>query len=130
MENPDSAFPIVVKPYKFDISQYGEKTVKEREFVINNLSEEDLEISLIDMPVDMFKLKLPKKVKAGDSEKGKIELIGDPEAEFEKSITIQLSDSLKTRYTIPVKRTIRIPGAKAAKNAANKPAAVKKGGGK
>lgn len=66
------------------------------------------------MPADMFKIKLPKSVKAGKSSKGKIEILDDyVSEEFEKSITIELSDEVGTRFTIPVKRNIRIPGARA-----------------
>ncbi|UCD16763.1 MAG: DUF1573 domain-containing protein [Candidatus Zixiibacteriota bacterium] len=109
--NPDSTHPIVISPYKFDISQFGDKEVSERKFVIENVSDQDLDINLIDMPSGMFKLELPKKVKAGKSAGGKIEIFDAYlTEEFEKSITIELSDAEKTRFTIPVKRTIRIPG--------------------
>lgn len=110
--NPDSLSPVNISPYKFDISQFGEKTRNSLEFAINNLSASDLDVKLVDMPYNMFKISLPKKVKAGKSEKGKIELLGDQlKNEFEKSITLEFGDSTKTRYTIPVKRTVRIPGA-------------------
>ena len=63
------------------------------------------------MPENMFKLKLPKKVKAGKTEKGKIEILDDfVSQEFKKSITIELTDKATSRFTIPVERTIRIPG--------------------
>jgi hypothetical protein len=82
-------------------------------FKITNVSEENVEISLIDMPEGMFKLNLPKKVKAGKTEEGSIEILDDyVSQEFKKSITIQLNDKATTRFTIPVERTIRIPGAK------------------
>jgi len=109
--NPDSTFPIVVYPYKFDISQFGEAERKSLEFEITNVSDADLEIKLIDMPYQMFKLKLPKKVKAGKKETGKIEIMEDfITEEFEKSITIEVSDEAVSRFTIPVKRVIRMPG--------------------
>ncbi len=65
------------------------------------------------MPAGMFKLELPKKVKAGKTEKGKIEILDEYiSEEFKKSITIELTDNSQTRFTIPVYRTIRIPGQK------------------
>ncbi len=111
--NPDSTFPIIIKPYKFNISQFGEKERKKMGFKISNISDEDIDINLIDMPQNMFKLKLPKKVKAGKSEEGSIEILDDyiPQ-EFKKSITIELTDKATSRFTIPVERTIRIPGQK------------------
>jgi hypothetical protein len=109
--NPDSTYPINISPYKFDISQFGEKTRNSLEFSITNLFDSDLEVKLVDMPLNMFKVTLPKKIKAGKVEKGKIEVLDEYlKSEFEKSITIELSDSQKTRFTIPVKRTVRIPG--------------------
>lgn len=82
------------------------------DFTIQNVSDLDLELALIDMPANMFKVTLPKKIKAGEIAKGKFALQKEyiPK-EFEKSITIELSDNAKTRFTVPVKRTIRIPGA-------------------
>jgi len=110
--NPDSTYPIIINPYKFDISQFGEKERKKLEFEIANISSQDLSVKLVDMPPEMFVVKMPKDVKAGKSAKGQIELMTEyVSIEFEKSITIQLSDSSSSRFTIPVKRTIRIPGA-------------------
>ncbi|MEW6015302.1 MAG: hypothetical protein AB1690_08270, partial [Candidatus Zixiibacteriota bacterium] len=110
--NPDSTYPIIIKPYKFDISQFGEKERSSMDFTIQNVSDLDLELALIDMPANMFKVTLPKKIKAGETAKGKFALQKEyiPK-EFEKSITIELNDNAKTRFTVPVKRTIRIPGA-------------------
>ncbi|MBN2226635.1 MAG: hypothetical protein JW763_04670 [candidate division Zixibacteria bacterium] len=109
--NPDSTFPVRISPYKFDVSQFGDKEVAERKFVIENVSDQDLDIKLVDMPYGMFKLELPKKVKAGKSEGGKIVILDEwLKEEFEKSVTIELNDANNTRFTIPVKRTIRVPG--------------------
>ena len=110
--NPDSTYPIVIRPYKFDISQYGEKERSSLDFTIQNISDMDLELALIDMPANMFKITLPKKIKAGESAKGKFTVQKEfVPKEFEKSMTIELNDNPKTRFTVPVKRTIRIPGA-------------------
>ena len=112
--NPDSTYPVIFKPYKFDISQYGEKTRKKLEFTITNVTDEKLDIDLIDMPVGMFKLSLPKSVKPGKKVKGKIELFDEFVSEqFEKSITFELTGKETIRFTVPVKRVIRIPGQKA-----------------
>lgn len=117
MTNPDSTYPITIKPYKFNISQFGEKERKKLEFKITNNSDEDVELKLVDMPEGMFKLKLPKKVKAGKTEKGKIEIRDEfVSQEFKKSITIELNDNALSRFTIPVERTIRIPGKKSSEH--------------
>jgi hypothetical protein len=110
--NPDSTYPVIIQPYKFDISQFGEKERSTLDFIIKNVSDVELEVKLVDMPSDMFKLTLPKKIKPGESGKGKISVLKDfVPKEFEKSLTIELNDKLTTRFTVPIKRTIRIPGA-------------------
>jgi len=66
------------------------------------------------MPEGMFKLSLPKKIRAGKTEKGTIEILdGYVSKEFEKSITIQFDGKESVRFTVPIKRVIRIPGEKA-----------------
>jgi hypothetical protein len=109
--NPDSTYPLLIKPHKWDISRYGEKERAELGFEITNISQNDLEISLIDSPAGMFKINIPRKLKAGKTEKGTISLKAEfVDKEFEKSITLELNDASKTRFTIPVQRKIRIPG--------------------
>ena len=120
---PDSTYPIRIKPYKFDISQFGEKTVDKRDFVIENVSDSDLDLSLVSMPEGMFTVKLPKQVKAGQTAKGEIKLDHDYlDKEFEKSITIEVNDANKTHFTVPVKRTLRVPGGESGATANNAPA--------
>lgn len=112
--NPDSTYPVIFKPYKFDISQYGEKERKKLEFEITNVTDDKLDLTLVDMPSEMFKLSLPKSIKPGKTETGKIEILDDYlKDEFEKSITIEFTGKETNRFTIPVKRVIRIPGEKA-----------------
>jgi hypothetical protein len=108
---PDSTYPITFKPYKFDISQYGDKPRTKLSFEVTNLSDEDLELTLVDTPDEMFKIDLPNKISAGKTAKGEI-TINDKyvKDEFEKSITVEVSDAEHSRFTIPVKRVIRIPG--------------------
>jgi len=106
--NPQETYPIKISPYKFDISQFGEKERSKLEFKIENVSESDVNVSLIDMDDKYFKVKLPSKIKAGGTESGEVEIYDEYiNSEFEKSITIELNDPDHSRFTIPVKRTIR-----------------------
>ena len=51
---------------------------------------------------------MPKKVKAGKTAKGRIEILGDfVDQEFEKSMTLELGNTAHSRFTIPIKRKIR-----------------------
>ena len=63
------------------------------------------------MPYGMFQVDLPDKVSAGKIAKGEITLSDEYiDQEFEKSITVEVNDASKSRFTIPVKRVIRVPG--------------------
>jgi hypothetical protein len=109
----DSTSLIKLKPYKLDISQYGE-TVRDRGTIsLTNLTAEDLELTLVCGPEGYGKLSLPEKVKAGGTVK--VELVLDEAVlgeSFEKSFTFELSDEHHSRYTVPVRRTVRDPNAR------------------
>ena len=102
---------MIIKPYKLDISQFGEKVRDEMKFNLTNVSDQDIEITLIDRPEGYFELELPDMVEAGKTAHGVLKLYDDAiEQSFEKSITIQLNDEQSSRYTIPVKRKKRAIG--------------------
>ena len=120
MRRPDSTYPIIIKPYKLDISQFGEKVRDQMKFTIINVSDKPLNLSAVCTPDDYITLTLPASAPAGKSVEGLIKLKADAiKKEFEKSLTIQLSDEKATRFTIPVKRSLRLPGDTA--QAANTP---------
>ncbi len=111
-DRPDSTYPIIIQPYKLDLSQFSEKVIKKKKFMITNASDQKLKVSLISMPEDLFEIKLPKSIKPGKSAKGELvlrsEALGDS---FEKSVTIEVvgvQDSDTTRFTIPVKRSLHV----------------------
>jgi hypothetical protein len=108
---PDSTYPIVFKPYKFDISQFGSKIRDEMKFSIINVSNQHLRLELVDRPKKLFDFQLPKLIEAHATWTGLLKL--HPKAipmSFEKSITVRLLDENRTRFTIPVKRTKRDVG--------------------
>jgi hypothetical protein len=105
---PDSAYPLVFKPHELDISQYGPDERRKIEFTATNVSDEDIKLDIIEAPDDLLKIKLPGKIKAGETETGTVEIRKEfLDQEFEKSITLELSDNQATRYTLPIKRSIR-----------------------
>lgn len=107
VKRPDSTYPLVFIPHRLDISQYGEKSREEAKFTIHNVSQEELEISLVSAP-SIFEVKLPSKIKPDSQEEASVKLkeAGQEEA-FEKSITIQLSDEQHSRFTLPVRRIMQ-----------------------
>lgn len=107
---PDSTYPIVISPYKLNISQFGEKVRDEMTFKIENVSDEDLKPTIVDIPSDLFEVKLPDKLKAGKTEEGVLKLKDSAlDQNFDKTFTIELNDQAKTRFSIPVRRSLRLP---------------------
>jgi len=110
-KDPSKTEPIVLNPNIFDMSRFGEKDRTKLQFEITNASDKDLKLEVIDHPEAMLKIDFPDKIKAGRTETGKVEVKNFfKNIEFEKSITIELNDKNHTRFTIPVKRAIVIPG--------------------
>jgi hypothetical protein len=107
---PDSTYPIVIKPYKLDISQFGQKVRDEMKFTIDNVSDQNLEITLVAAPTELATIELPKEVEAGKSASGLLKLTKKGiDEDFEKSFTIQLNDEKHSRFTVPIKRNIKNP---------------------
>lgn len=107
-QRPDSTFPLIISPYKLDISQFGEKPRTEIRFTIRNVSTQPVKTDLISYASDFFQVELPKSIDPGKSADGLIRLSKEAAAkDFEKSFTFQLNDERQSRYTIPVKRTLR-----------------------
>ncbi len=102
---PDSTFPLVIQPYKLDVSQKTDKTIDKIEFSILNVSDEDLTIEFISGSDSYFQVELPPMVKQGETAKGRLILHQAALAKtFQKSFTIQAGDDAGSRFTIPVKR--------------------------
>ncbi len=109
---PDATYPAVFMPYKFDLSRYGEKDRLSLDFTLKNITDHALDMSLVDSPPEMFKVNYSRKIKPGETAKGKIEISKNYiDKQFEKSITFQFNDKDNTRFTVPVTRVIRIPAA-------------------
>lgn len=105
---PDSTYPLVMKPYKLDISQFGDKQRDEVKLTITNVSDQPYDLKMIDYPREFFALTLPETLAPGASAEVTLALTqAGLGAEFEKSFTLEVNDTQTTRYTIPVKRKIR-----------------------
>ncbi len=122
IERPDSTYPVINTPYKLDMSQFTGKQVTRKTLRITNVSDEKLDIKLVDYPSDYFTVDLPGSVKAGETVEGEVVLVENAiQKSFEKSFTFELSDEQHSRFTIPVKRTVRnITGGIGTKTSGNK----------
>lgn len=110
VRRPDSTYPVIIKPYKLDLSQIGDKVRDEIKFTIRNVSDQELSLKMVSGRPDLFTVTLPDKIGANESGEGVLTLTEEGIAgDFEKSFTFELSDETTTRFTVPVKRTIRQP---------------------
>lgn len=108
VDRPDSTYPIVIKPYKLDLTQFGRKVRDQVTFKITNVSDRPLTPSVLASAGRYFEVKLPDAIEPGESGEAKIKLKESAlEEEFEKSFTLVLDDPLATRFTVPVKRKLR-----------------------
>lgn len=108
VQRPDSTYPLVMKPYKLDVSQFGDKIRSEAKLTITNVSDQPWILKTVDYPKEFFSLNLPDKIAPGGSAEATITLTqAGLDVEFEKSFTLEVNDSQTTRYTVPVKRKIR-----------------------
>jgi len=107
--NPDSSYPVVVKPYKIDISQFSEKPRNEVTFTIENVSDKPVELTLISFPDKLVEVDLPKVIEPGKTAEGTLRVKPDAvDQEFEKSFTFEVNDENHTRFTVPIKRMVRV----------------------
>lgn len=108
ISRPDSTYPVIFRPHKLDISQYGEQVRDRAKLTITNVSGNELAIKLIDSLPGYGRLILPRKIGAGEIID--VELILDPAVlgvSFEKSFTIQFGDDTTGLFTVPVRRFLR-----------------------
>lgn len=108
VDRPDSTYPIVIKPYKLDLTQFGRKVRDQVTFKITNVSDRTLTPSILVAADKYFEVKLPEGIEPGESGEARIKLKEFAlDEEFEKSFTLVLDDPLATRFTVPVKRKLR-----------------------
>lgn len=95
-------------------------------FTITNVSDTDIDLTVVSNCSGYFELDLPDKIASGESAKCKLKVYPEYlDQKFEKSFTIELGDVSKSRFTIPVQR--RLIGGGAVKQSAS---AQKTSGGK
>jgi len=108
IQRPDSTYPIIIRPYKLDISQFGEKVRDRMKFTIVNSSDQEVSLKMVaDIP-KYATIELPKKIGPRQSAGGEIKLVpGVLEQSFAKSFTIEVTGETTTRFTVPVKRSVK-----------------------
>ena len=106
LDPEDSATKYLVEIKPFGLHALMDDGTDEYTISLKNISNEDLDVKLVSNHPTFFNVDVPNRsIKPGKSRDIKVKL-NDPAqhgtAGFEKSFTIELSDRMKTRYTIPV----------------------------
>ncbi|MCK4632706.1 MAG: DUF1573 domain-containing protein [candidate division Zixibacteria bacterium] len=118
VQRPDSTYPIVINPYKIDMSQFTDKVIKKAKFKITNVSDQKLKLTMVALPEGLMKIKLPKSIDPGKTVEAEVKLHKDILGEsFHKSFTFEMDDADKSRFTVPIKRTVKNMTKKAGKKA-------------
>ncbi|MFQ5500410.1 MAG: hypothetical protein ACE5FH_12140 [Candidatus Zixiibacteriota bacterium] len=122
VKRPDSTYPVVMRPYKLDLSQFTQKVRDKIEFNITNVSDNKINVSLIAAPSNLMEVDLPSSIDAGATARAVVKLTAAAiDRSFDKSITFELDDEKNSRFTIPVKRSLRKgPGPTASKDTLGK----------
>ncbi len=108
VSRPDSTYPVIIAPYKLDMSQFTDKIRDRITFTLQNVSDREIRPTLIYAPEHLLEIRLPEKIAPGKKGEGTVLLNKQAVGEsFEKSFTIEIDDEKRSRFSIPVKRTVR-----------------------
>lgn len=95
-----SGWPVVASGPLADVST-------EHTFDITNTSSGSLDLTIIDFAASYFDVDIPSHIEPGQTATCGVSIHADViHNEFRKSLTIEVSDSAHTRFTIPVRRTV------------------------
>ncbi len=101
-ESPDSLSTVSLSSTR--LKWNAEERAKEQKLLVKNISSAPVRMKLVSQPFGFVEIALPDdEIKPGKSKeiKVRVDKLFD-ESEFKKSFTIELSDSAKTRFTVPV----------------------------
>ncbi len=102
--------PLRINPYKLDVSQFTIEPRRKASAWILNMSDKNLQLSMVDSSGKNFVAELPKMVKAHDSAQVTVTVNEDAiTKEFEQSITFKVNDETISVFSLPVQRMYRMP---------------------
>ena len=104
----DDVWPALLRPEELNVSQFGEKTRRLGKFHFENRSDEDLNLVVVDSALKSFQVRVPDKIKAGETIEGRIRVRDEAlELDFTESVTFRLEGKESQYYTLPVVRRYR-----------------------
>ena len=105
---PDTAFPLIITPQDMDFTPVEGKQRTKMATLIQNVGNKKLKIIPAGYSEDLFKIKLSDSdLKPGEKTKLMVKLNRHADLEtFDKSVTFEINDGNKTRFSIPLKKTL------------------------
>ncbi len=99
---PDSMSTVSLSSSKLKFN--AEDKAKEQKLIVKNVSSAPVKMKLVSQPTGFLEIALPEdELKPGKTKEIKVKVAKlFSESEFKKSFTVELSDSEKTRFTVPV----------------------------
>ncbi|UCE25391.1 MAG: DUF1573 domain-containing protein, partial [Candidatus Zixiibacteriota bacterium] len=98
--------PLNISPFEIEISNSTGPDRRQAAFLLENRGNREVTITLIDHDAATLEVELPGKVRAGQAATGWVRILPDVTVdELEKSITFELDDDSRSRYTLPVSMT-------------------------
>lgn len=107
---PETAMPMVVKPWRVDVSQFTVQPRRRAVFELVNKSDRALEVKAVDTFFKSFSVQLPARIAPSATAEGLVIVNKDKvKTPFKESFTFQVSGGGTTDfYTVPVERLFRI----------------------
>ncbi len=108
--DPDSTYPVVVKPHRIPVPT-GEIDVNNGEFTLTNVSDQDLNTSVVSIASEYFTVEIPETIPSGETVTCSLFVNDEYPTNgssnlFEKSFTIEFDDPAMSRFTVPVYRSL------------------------
>jgi len=97
-------FPLAIMPPVFTLPEIEARAGDKFPFQLHNLSDEDVSISIVDYPAELFAVDLPDSIAAGETITGHFSLLPEYPAgeDIYKSITFEVNHSQLYRLTAPI----------------------------
>ena len=113
VKDPSATFPVVIKPYKLDLTMMPSSSNGTYQFTIENVSDKAVALNLVDQPEKSFVVSLPDKIEAGKTVSATITLVDvNDVSKMEKSFTFETNNGEVARFTVPVYRKGGVIGQK------------------
>jgi hypothetical protein len=97
----------VVEPYKLQFMQYQAPYMDSVVFEITNVSEEPVNLRVVDYPEEYLTVEIDRHIEPGQNIRGTARIKEESRfVSFAKSITLEIENEDHTRLTIPVGQTV------------------------